>query len=57
MVLSDEWELPFSEVIDWSKAALIVEEKNVLFVRIFHRLAICFLGHRHVMGYSERKDP
>ena len=30
MVLSDGWELPFSEVIDWSRAAVQISEKALL---------------------------
>lgn len=32
VILSDNWELPFSEVIDWSQAAIQFHERAVFFV-------------------------
>lgn len=32
VILSDGWELPFSEVVDWSQAAIQFHEKAVFFV-------------------------
>lgn len=34
VILSDDWVLPFAEVIDWSQAAIRVPEKTVLFVSL-----------------------
>jgi len=35
VVLSNEWVLPFSEVIDWNKAAVIGDERLLLQVTDF----------------------
>lgn len=35
VILADDWELPFTEFIDWGEAAVIVPERNVLNVSFF----------------------
>lgn len=37
MLLSNGWELPFSEVIDWSKSAIVGDER--LLLQVTQRLA------------------
>lgn len=32
VILSDGWELPFTEVVDWSQAAIQFHENTVFFV-------------------------
>jgi len=32
LILSDDWVLPFEEVIDWAELAIFGSERNALFV-------------------------
>lgn len=46
VILSNGWELPFSEVIDWKKAAIIGDERLLLQVRRepLNKMTTCMLG-------------
>lgn len=56
-MLSNGWELPFSEVIDWNQAAVIGDERLLLQVRgggktvAFMRLVDDF---NHLLHFQER---
>jgi len=47
VVLSNDWVLPFSEVIDWNKAAVVGDERLLLQVSI-----TCIDGHSTGVSHS-----
>jgi len=47
VLLSNGWELPFSEVIDWSKAAIIGDERLLLQVHTHIHIHITPLVHNY----------
>lgn len=52
VLLSPRWELPFSEVIDWTKAAVIADERLPL--QVAQGL---YLGGGHVRGGTQEPGP
>jgi len=47
VLLSNDWVLPFSEVIDWNKAALWADERLLLQVYCLPNLLIRFYPSNH----------
>ena len=41
VVLSNDWVLPFSEVIDWSKAVIMGDER--LLLQVYNSVASCLV--------------
>lgn len=42
VLLSNGWELPFADVLDWSRAAVLADERLLLQVSCHFRLLKCF---------------
>lgn len=53
-MLSDDWILPFDEIIDWSAAAVVVPEDSVLLVSYNGSLVLQICMTRSLVRLPER---